>query len=173
MRVTRKACLSMTVIFLTTACWSASGGKSPVYAPPPPDLPGPSDDIPWPNDPPDLFDDPFDPINDLPDPFDFPFPPEDPLDFPLPDPFDLPDPPDLPDPFADDVPSLFPDPFDDLPDFPELPLPEAQLEGRAAVASNVLTRLMPFPMRIPFHPAYSGRSAAPTGRNCNAATASK
>ena len=77
------------------------------------------------------------------------------------------------DPFADDVPSLFPDPFDDLPDLPELPLPEAQLDGRAAVASNVLTRLMPFPMRIPFHPAYSGRSAAPTGRNCNAATASK
>jgi YVTN family beta-propeller protein len=144
---------------------------------PPPDPP----DIPFPDDPPDLFDDPFDPINDLPDPFDIPFPPEDPIDFPDPI-LDFP-PPDLDDPF--DEPSLFPDPFEDIPDpfedIPDVPLPPfppdlalpmaPTAQPQPLSASNVVTSLMPFPMRLPFHPAYSGVSAPKTVRPCSAASA--
>jgi YVTN family beta-propeller protein len=141
----------------------SSGGDQ--YGPPLPD-------IPFADDPPDLFTVPFDP-NDIPEPFDFPFPPEDPFD--LPDPIPEFSPPDLEDPFPD-LPSLVPDPFDDIPDvpFPPLPLPgaiPAQLQPRAA--SNVLTGLMPFPMRLPFHPAYSGVSAPKTVRTCNVASATR
>jgi YVTN family beta-propeller protein len=144
------------------------GGKQ--YDPPP--LPDPMD-IPFPNDPPDLFTDPFDPFNDLPDPFDIPFPPED-----LPDPFDdpmaIPFPPEDDDPFME--PSLLPDPFDDIPDFPDLPLPplpESLLEPQAASSAPTfqLPNPMPYPMRLPFHPAYSGVSAPKTVPTCNAATA--
>lgn len=141
--------------------------------------PLPLPDIPFPNDPPFPFDDPFDPINDLPDPFDLPFPPEDDLP-PLPDPWDIP-PPDIPDPFTLDEPSLFPDPFDDLPDpfddFPPPPLPpfppQAVPQTRALAVTNPVSKLMPFPMRIPFHPAYSGKSAPQTKPQCNAASASQ
>jgi YVTN family beta-propeller protein len=142
------------------------GGKQ--YDPPP--LP---DDMPFPDDPPDLFTDPFDPINDLPDPFDIPFPPEDPMDN-LPDAIAMPFPPDLDDPL--DEPSLLPDPFDEIPDVPDLPLPslpESLLEPQAASSSPTfqLPDPMPYPMRLPFHPAYSGVSAPKTVRTCNAATA--
>jgi hypothetical protein len=134
-------------------------------------------------DPPDLFSDPFDPFTDGPDPMEIPFPPED-----LPDPFDdpIPDPclPMIPDPFndplfpspPDDLPDPFemlPDPFEDVPDVPLPPLPNvasvARLQPR--VASNVPTRFMPFPMRLPFHPAYSRVSASMTVRPCTAASA--
>jgi YVTN family beta-propeller protein len=149
---------------------SFGGGKQ--YDPPP--LPDPQD-LPFPDDPPPIFDDPFDPINDLPDPFDIPFPPEDPLD-PWDDPIPLPDPPDLDDPF--DEPSLIPDPFDDVPDFPvDLPpptpdLPEA-FEPQAASGAPAyhLAGPMPYPMRLPFHPVYSGVSAPKTVPACNAAAA--
>jgi YVTN family beta-propeller protein len=143
------------------------GGKQ--YDPPP--LPDPMD-LPFPDDPPDIFIDPFDP-SDLPDPFDIPFPPEDPFDDP-PDPFPVPCIPMIEDPFPE--PSLFPDPFDDipdlpLPDLPPFPLvaPVADLQPR--VGSNVVTSLLPYPMRLPFHPAYSGVSAPKTVRTCNATSA--
>jgi YVTN family beta-propeller protein len=148
---------------------SFAGGVQ--YDPPP--LPDPPFDIPFPDDPPPIFDDPFDPINDLPDPIEIPFPPED-----LPDPFDLPLPepplPDLPDPF--DEPSLFPDPFDDIPDPPfDLPplsdFPEAFEPKAAGGAPAFLAGPMPFPMRLPFHPVYSGVSAPKTVPACNAAAA--
>jgi YVTN family beta-propeller protein len=139
------------------------------YDPPPPDMP-------FPDDPPDVFTDPFDPFSDLPDPIDIPFPPEDPFD-PWDDPIPLPDlpPPELEDPFPD-LPSLMPDPFDDIPDPPlDLPpLPGASLaQLQPGAASNVPTGLMPFPMRLPFHPAYSGVSAAKTVRPCNTASATR
>ena len=170
MRLRHKALILLFLVFAWRGTLHSFGGNQ--YDPPP--LPDPFD-LPFPDDPPDIFTVPFDPINDLPDPFDIPFPPED-----FPDPFDdpipLPDlPPDLPDPF--DEPSLFPDPFDDIPELPLLlpPLPfaasAAQLQPR--VASNVLTGLMPFPMRLPFHPAYSGVSAPKTVRTCNTASATQ
>ena len=149
MRLRHKALILLFLVFAWRGNLRSSGGDQ--YGPPLPD-------IPFADDPPDLFTVPFDP-NDIPEPFDFPFPPEDPFD--LPDPIPEFSPPDLEDPFPD-LPSLVPDPFDDIPDvpFPPLPLPgaiPAQLQPRAA--SNVLTGLMPFPMRLPFHPAYSGLSA--------------
>ena len=173
MRLRHKALILLFLVFAWRGTLHSFGGDQ--YGPPLPD-------IPWPDDPPDPFTDPFDPINDLPDPFDIPFPPEDDLP-PLPDPFEDPDPPDLPDPF--DEPSLFPDPFDDLPDpfedLPPLPLPPPEfalpmaptVQPQPRIASNVLTGLMPFPMRLPFHPAYSGVSAPKTVRTCNAASATQ
>ena len=164
MRLRHKALILLFLVFAWRGTLHSFGGDQ--YGPPLPD-------IPWPDDPPDPFTDPFDPINDLPEPFDIPFPPEDPID--LPDPFEEFPPPDLPDPF--DEPSLFPDPFDDIPELPLLlpPLPLAasasQLQPR--VASNVLTGLMPFPMRLPFHPAYSGVSAPKSVRTCNTASATQ
>jgi YVTN family beta-propeller protein len=147
-----------------------------------PDLPPLPD--PFPNDPPDPFDNPFDPVNDLPDPFDSPFPPEDPLLPPLPDPFEDPGLPELPLPDPFDEPSLFPEPFDDLPDpfddlppLPELPVPgevaavalprDGGMPGAASGATNVPTPLMPFPMRLPFPPTYMGVSAPRTTPVCN------
>jgi YVTN family beta-propeller protein len=130
--------------------------------------PFPDDLPPWPNDPPPIFDDPFDPISDLPDPLEIPFPPEDPID--LPDPFEFP-PPAIEDPFPD-LPSLNEgEPIDlpDLPDFPPPPKPLSPLglpESPRAVA-NVATQFMPFPMRLPFHPAYSGVAAPATIRPCD------
>lgn len=165
MRIRHKALILLLLVFAWRGNLQSSGGSQ--YDPPP--LPDPID-VPFPNDPPDLFTIPFDPINDLPEPFEIPFPPEDPFDElpPLPDLI----PPDLLDPF--DEPSLFPDPFDDIPDLPPLFLPGASaalLQPRAA--SNVVTGLMPFPMRLPFHPAYSGVSAPKTVRTCNAASAAR
>src|ERR1022692_689149 len=177
MRLRHKALILLFLVFAWRGTLHSFGGNQ--YDPPP--LPDPFDLPPFPDDPPDLFTDPFDPINDLPDPFDIPFPPED-LP-PLPDPFADPDPPDLPDPF--DEPSLFPDPFDDLPDpfedLPPLPLPPPEfalpmaptVQPQPRIASNVLTGLMPFPMRLPFHPAYSGVSAPKTVRTCHAAPATQ
>ena len=177
MKLSRRTYTIFFLILATGLC--LRGGKpssfyrpfGDVYDPPP--LPDPFLD-----DPPSPFDNPFDPVNDLPDPFDDPFPPEDPDLPPLPDPFDEIPTPDLPDPF--DEPSLFPDPFDDLPDpfedlppLPDLP-PPGEVAGlavpRAATASgatNVPTPLMPFPMRLPFHPAYMGVSAPRTTPVCN------
>ena len=164
MRLRHKALILLFLVFAWRGTLHSFGGDQ--YGPPLPD-------IPFPDDPPDLLTDPFDPVSDLPDPFDIPFPPEDPIDFPDPI-LDFP-PPDLPDPFPDE-PSLIPDPFDDIPDLPPdfPPLPgaiQAQFEPR--IASNVLTGLMPFPMRLPFHPAYSGVSAAKTVRTCNTASATR
>ncbi len=121
---------------------------------------------PLPDDPPDIYTDPFD-ISDLPDPIELPFPPEDPVDFPLPDPVDFPDPLDIPDPFPD-VPSLYAGA-----NFGYGVGPVTALDSSRAAASNVLTKLMPFPQRLPFRPAYSGVSAAPTHRVCTADTATK
>ena len=166
MRLRHKALILLFLVFTWQRNLRSDGGKQ--YDPPP--LPDPFD-LPFPDDPPDLFTDPFGP---LPDPIDIPFPPE---DFPDPwdDPIPLPDLPlDLPDPF--DEPSLFPDPFDDIPDPPlDLPpLPGAiQAQLQPLVASNVLTGPMPFPMRLPFHPAYSGVSAPKTVRTCNTASATR
>src|SRR5271167_3282725 len=156
MRLLRKAFYVIAMFLLVSR--GTPGGQP--YTPPP--FP---DDLPFPDDPPPLFDDPFDPINDLPDPFDLPFPPEGDLP-PLPDPWDLPDPPDLPDPFPDE-PSLIPDPFDELPDpfddlppLPPLPSPIAgMIQAPAVAATTLVSKLMPFPMRIPFHPSYSGKNA--------------
>src|ERR1035441_9387338 len=91
MRLRHKALILLFLVFAWRGTLHSFGGNQ--YDPPP--LPDPFDLPPFPDDPPDLFTDPFDPINDLPDPFDIPFPPED-LP-PLPDPFADPDPPDLPD----------------------------------------------------------------------------
>jgi YVTN family beta-propeller protein len=100
------------------------------------------------------------------------FPPE---DFPEPPdlfPPDFPDPPDLEDPFPD-FPSLFPG--EDLgysASPPSFSLTAAS-PGKDAIATNTFTKLMPFPMRLPFHPAYSGTSAPKTRRTCTAATATQ
>jgi YVTN family beta-propeller protein len=155
------------VLILSTALCLRGGTPNSTYDPPP--LPEP-----WPGDPPDPLDVPFDPMNDFPDPFDFPPPPEDPIDFP--DPIeDFPPPPIIEDPFPD-LPSLFPDPFDDFPPPPILPPPpkagqaaNVDLPRAVAAATNVLTPLMPFPMRLPFHPAYSGVNAPRTKPVCTPA----
>src|ERR1022692_2629412 len=158
---------SVFFLILATFLCLRGGTPNPIYDPPPPD-------IPFPDDPPVPFDNPFDPVNGLPDPFDLPFPPEDPPDLPpIPDPFDDVPPPDISDPF--DEPSLFPDPFDDVPDpfddlppLPDLPPPGESVAGKALPraasggATNIPTPLMPFPMRLPFHPAYMGVSAPRT-----------
>jgi YVTN family beta-propeller protein len=156
-------------------------GSQPVYDPPrhpdsrnlpapngEPFVPLPIDD-PFLNDPPDPFSDPFG-GPDFPDPIDFPPPIEDPFD----DPFDdiplPPDPWELEDPFPE-VPSEFDDPFDAFPQLQPGVTPKSV--AARATAANVVTTLMPFPMRLPFHPAYSGKSATPTKRNCNASNASQ
>jgi YVTN family beta-propeller protein len=159
----------LAFLALTWGANSRSFGGGKQYDPP--SLPPPEDLPPFPDDPPDLFDVPFDPINDLPDPFDIPFPPEDPLDqidIPIPEP-----PPDFDDPI--DMPSLLPDPFDDIPDFPDIPFPEPPgelVKPRAASSAPtlMLPNPMPYPMWLPFHPAYSGVSAPKTVPACNAAT---
>jgi YVTN family beta-propeller protein len=147
------------------------------YVPPPPP------DIPFPDDPPDPFTDPFDPNSDIPLP-DIPdLPPEIPFpDPPFDDDIPIPDPPDIDDPFPD-LPSL--DPGDLADDFepPPTSSPKTNLRGadqrgadqrgaaQAPAAVNTLSRLMPFPNRLPFHPAYSGVSApASTKRSCAPAT---
>lgn len=118
---------------------------------------------------------PFDPGTDLPDPFDIPPPPED-DEPPLPEPWDLPDPPDIEDPFPD-LPSLFPDAFDDLPDIPlppppvddPLPLPHAvQATPRltAGPAVNTPIKLMPFPRPLLF-PAHLTTFAGATKVQCD------
>src|ERR1017187_4457916 len=89
----------------------------------------------------------------------------------------------IPDPF--DEPSLVSDPFDDLPDpfedIPDIPLPPfppdfalpmaPTAQPQPQSASNAVTAFMPFPMRLPFPPAYSGVSPPKTVRPCSAATA--
>lgn len=164
MKFSKKTYFLLIGFVLSTVVWVYAG--QPLYAPPP-DLP----DLPLPNDPPDLFTDPFDPINDLPEPWDIPFPPED-DDIPLPLPDDWPDPPLPEDPFPD-FPSLFPGEelgYSASP--PSLSL-QAASPGQPAVATNTFTKLMPFPMRLPFPPAYSGHRAPRTGRTCSAATATQ
>ncbi len=42
---------------------------------------------------------------------------------------------------------------------------------RAAAVSNAVTKLMPFPNRLPFHPAYSGANLPAQNRVCDPATA--
>ena len=167
MRLSKIALCLIAMILLVSR--GMPGGNQYDPTPPPP-----VDNIFSPNDPPDLETIPFDPFNDIPEPFDIPFPPEDPFDdipLPIPD-FPLPD---IEDPIPD-LPSLFPDPFDGIPDIP-LPLPDfppsAGPQVRALTAPNLVTKLMPFPMRIPFHPAYSGKSAPKTTPTCNATVASQ
>jgi YVTN family beta-propeller protein len=153
-------------LVLSSVMWVYAG--QPQYVPPPDPFP----DIPFPLDPPDPITDPFDPMNDFPLPPLIPdFPPEDPLDDPFNDDLPIPDPPHIDDPF--DFPSLFPG--DELDDFPPPPIipPPGTRPAPAAAATNTFVKLMPFPMRLPFHPAYSGQSAPPTGRNCSANTASQ
>jgi len=171
---TLKIALTLALIVLIPMRRMHAGG--PQWDPPP--FP---DDLPWPDDPPPLVTDPFDPITDLPDPIELPPPPED-DDLPLPDPWDIPEPPDFDDPFPD-LPSELPDPFEDIPDIPDIPLPPppAQEVGGApafradtlpATPVNSLSRLMPFPNRLPFHPAFSGVKAPFTVPKCDPATAS-
>src|ERR1700682_5747174 len=165
MRFSKRIYFLLIGLVLSTVVWVYAG--QPQYDPPP-DLP----DIPFPLDPPDLFDDPFDPINDFPLPDEIDFPPE---DFPEPPWINLPLPdfpdPDLDDPFPD-LPSLFPG--EEIDDFPPPPiLPPGTRPAPAAAATNTFVKLMPFPMRLPFHPAYSGQSAPATRRNCSANTASQ
>jgi YVTN family beta-propeller protein len=75
----------------------------------------------------------------------------------------MPDPPEMEDPFPD-IPSL----FDDMPiGYVAAPVDGPGSIAPAAGASNVVTKLMPFPMRIPFHPAYSGKNAPKTTRVCD------
>ena len=164
MRLLKKSCRSLlALICITALCLYAAG---PIYDPL--DLPDP----PWPDDPPDMFSDPFDPITDLPLPSEFDFPPEDPFDEPFPDFPDFPDPPGLDDPFPD-LPSL--DSGEQLGYLPWLGNSVAPnfFSKNHAAATNVLTKLTPFPMRLPFHPAPSGVNAARTRRVCSAATATK
>ena len=168
----RQRALILVFLVLTWGANRSSFGGGTQYDPPP--LPDPPFDIPFPDDPPDLFTDPFDPINDLPDPFDIPFPPEDPLDqidIPIPEP-----PPDFDDPIME--PSLLPDPFDDIPDLPDIPLPPLPdfpeaFEPKAAggASAYLMAGPMPYPMRLPFHPVYSGVSAPKTVPACDAAAA--
>jgi len=174
MRFSRIVFLVIALLLLRAGHSYGGPGKPPVFDPPPfPDdplpLPDPFD-LPFPDDPPVPWDVPFDPINDLPDPIDLPLPPEDPID----DPFDdlpFPDPIDLEDPFPD-VPSLLPG---DVLGFGAMPVDPGSgpTAAPAANATNVTTKLMPFPMRIPFHPAYSGKRAAPTKRVCDSSNATQ
>jgi len=61
----RQRALILVFLVLTWGANRSSFGGGTQYDPPP--LPDPPFDIPFPDDPPDLFTDPFDPINDLPD----------------------------------------------------------------------------------------------------------
>ncbi|HTS47132.1 MAG TPA: YncE family protein [Bryobacteraceae bacterium] len=169
MRLFKKALYVIAIVLLVSR--GTPGADHPTWDPPP----FPDDLPPWPDDPPPIFDDPYDPATGLPNPLDLPPPPEDFDDLPLPDPWDIPDPPDFDDPFPN-FPSLLPDPFEDLPDFPDIPLPpppEAVPGPRALTATNLVTKLIPFPMRIPFHPSYSGKSAPARSRTCNPALGSQ
>jgi YVTN family beta-propeller protein len=131
------------------------------YGPPPPPMS-------FPMDPPDPYTDPFNP-SDLPDPEVLNFPPEWP-DPPDDEDFPIPPPPMIEDPFPELEPSLFPG--DELDDFPPPPiLPTGHVRGANQAAVNSLSPLMPFPNRLPFHPAYMGVYAVPTKRTCDPATA--
>ncbi len=131
--------------------------------PPPPDFP----DFPDPPDPPDLppfsddpWDIPFDP-SDLLDPWEIPPPPEDPWDDPI---GDFPEPPPFPE---------IDDPFPDFPSFiggDELGYvasPAGLSASARAAGSNVVTKLMPYPQRLPFQPSASGACTVATPRVCN------
>jgi YVTN family beta-propeller protein len=165
MRFSKKIYFLLIGLVFSTVVWVYAG--QPQYVPPP-DFP----DIPFPLDPPDGFTIPFDPLNDLPDPMEIDFPPEDPfIDLPLP-PLDFPG-PELEDPFPDLEPSLFPGEYLGYSVSPPSGSFLAVSPLPAAVATNTFTKLMAFPMRLPFHPAYSGTSAAKTRRTCTAATATQ
>jgi YVTN family beta-propeller protein len=162
----KRACAIICAALLLFARASVS---QPIYNPPPPD----PFDLPWPNDPPDPFTDPFDPAG-LPDPIDFPDPWEDPIDPPD---FDIPLPPDpwdIPDPFPD-VPSLLPDPFDHFSALSGVASSAGPLGAsfNARAVTPPVFSLMPFPMRLAFPPARipNGPTASPTKRTCNALSA--
>ncbi len=170
MRFSRKFYFLALLLFVWT--FLLSGGTPYVPPPPPPpdlpDFPDIPDLPPLPDDP---FDIPFDPTG-LPDPIEIPPPPEDPWDDPLPD-FPLPDPPEIEDPFPD------------LPSF----LPGIDLGFSAALASagsvpssvpaagatNTVAKLMPFPMRVPFPPAFGeySKRISRTMRVCDPNNASQ
>jgi YVTN family beta-propeller protein len=169
MRLSLKAFLVVALILLTAV--HVYPGDKPLYDPPPP----PPDDFPDFPDlpdlplPPDPFDIPFDP-NDLPDPWELPPPPEDPWDdptgdFPLPPP-----PPDIDDPFPD-FPSLFPG--DNLGYSVITPDSSGSRALDRAAATNVVTKLMPYPMRLPFIPSASGARTVAKPRVCNPSNATQ
>lgn len=159
MRLFRKAlCLVAMVLVVSRGI---PAGNNPTYVPPP----FPDDIPPFPDDPPSPIDIGFDPGSDLPDPWDIPPPPED-IDPPFDDPWGIPDPPEIEDPYPD-LPSLFPLPFEDIPDIPLPPPPSGEAQPRALTAPNLVAKFMPFPMRIPFHPAYSGHNAPATKPPCD------
>lgn len=164
MKFSRKSYFLLIALVLL-AVVSGYAGKTPVNVPEPPD-------IPFPDDPPDLLSDPFTDPPDLPDPFELDPPWEDPFDDLPPDllPVDWPDPPGLEDPFPD-----FPSQIgDNTLGYSAAPAFEsAAAPSPSATATNTRSKLMPFPMRIPFHPAYSGTPAPRRRRICNAATATQ
>ncbi|HTS47666.1 MAG TPA: YncE family protein [Bryobacteraceae bacterium] len=111
--------------------------------------------VPYVNDPPDFFAIPFY-ATEVPVPLDIPFPPEDTIDGPFLNIAALPG-------------LSITDPF---PDMAALFSGELGIAVQAAGA-NTATPLMPFPMWLPFHPAYSGVDAAPTPRVCDQASGSR
>jgi YVTN family beta-propeller protein len=137
----------------------------------------PLPEIPFPNDPPDIYTDPFDPITDLPLPEIPDFPPEIPFpDDPLDD-IPIPDPPELDDPFPD-LPSLDPGDIGGYTSTPAntnlRPAGAADFtpHATAQVATNVLTPLMPYPRGIFFLPGAPKVTPPRTLAPCNPATAS-
>ena len=166
MRITLRLVL-LTALILVSASSGYPG--DPVYTPPPlpPDLPD-FPDIPDLPDPPDVWDIPFDP-NDLPDPWELPPPPEDPFDDPIGD-FPLPDPIDLEDPLPDE-PSFFSG--EQLGYSVGSPGSQAFSASHRAAAANVVTKLMPYPMRLPFVPVASGVRTKSTPRVCNTSNATQ
>jgi YVTN family beta-propeller protein len=172
MRFSRNVYLLLLALALSTVVWVRAGSE---YIPPPlpPDIPDFPDipDLPLPPDP---WDIPFTDPPDLPDPWDIPFPEDDPWDDPVGD-FPLPD-LDIQDPFPD-TPSLFSG--EEL-GYSAVPVPSSRtfpgdnaLAPRAA--TNVLTKLMPYPLRLPFHPVHvQGRLPSLTRQQmCDPATATK
>jgi YVTN family beta-propeller protein len=145
----------------------------------PPDMPEatPLPEPPFDNDPAEILD-----ILETaamgPSPFgdDVPFPPED-VNDPTGNPVSVPCVPMVYDPY--DEPSLYGNPFDIYPIVPPgvwpSPSPTAAVFEPQAASSGASTFLlsnpMPYPMRLPFHPAYSGVSAPETTPACNATTA--
>ncbi len=122
--------------------------------------------IPYVNDPPDFFAIPFY-ASEVPAPLDIPFPQEDPLHDPLLNVAVLP---------ALSIVDPFPSMASEFSGELGLGVGIASFltnPNSAAGATNIVTELMPYPMWLPFHPAYSGVNPGPTARVCDSSTASK
>jgi YVTN family beta-propeller protein len=136
----------------------------------------PLPETPYPNDPPDLLSILQGLLSPTPVIYETRMPPEDVIDRAN-NSISVPCVPMVYDP--SDEPSLYGNPFDIFPIVPPgvWPSPSptaARFEPQAAsdtAPTFLLSNPMPFPMRLPFHPAYSGVSAPETVPACNSSTA--